>query len=115
MSPKELPGSGEAVTKKIDMGYEGKVVVVTGAGRGIGRCVAEMYCSEGAKVVLAEKDASAGETAAREIVSKGGDASFIRTDVSIPFQVTAMIMKAAEVYGTVDIVVNNVLGAVIFE
>jgi len=50
------------------MGFAGKVVIVTGAGHGIGKCVAEMYAAEGADVILAEKDASAGETAEKEIV-----------------------------------------------
>jgi NAD(P)-dependent dehydrogenase (short-subunit alcohol dehydrogenase family) len=89
------------------MRYQGKVVVVTGAGRGIGKCVAGMYAAEGAKVVLAERDASAGEAAETEIREKGGDASFIHTDVSIPDQITAMVRRTVEIYGTVDIVINN--------
>ena len=89
------------------MGYQGKVVIVTGAGRGIGRCVAGMYASEGAKVVLAERDTFAGEAAETEIRENGGDACFIQTDVSIPDQVTAMVRRTVENYGTVDIVVNN--------
>lgn len=83
------------------------MVIVTGAGRGIGRCVAGMYASEGAKVVLAERDAYAGETAETEIRENGGDARFIQTDVSIPDQVTAMVRGTVEIYGTVDIVINN--------
>ena len=89
------------------MRHQGKVVVVTGAGRGIGKCVAGMYAAEGAKVVLAERDASAGEAAETEIREKGGDACFIHTDVSIPEQVTAMVRRTVEIYGTVDIVINN--------
>lgn len=89
------------------MGYAGKVVIVTGAGRGIGRCVAEMYAAEGAAVVLAERDAVTGKAVERDIHEKGGDVCFVRTDVSIPGQVTAMVRKAAELYGTVDILINN--------
>ena len=89
------------------MGYQGKVVIVTGAGRGIGRCVAVMYASEGAKVVLAERDTASGEKAETEIRGKGGDTCFIHTDVSIPDQVTAMVRRTVEIYGTVDIVINN--------
>lgn len=89
------------------MGFAGKVVIVTGAGRGIGKCVAAMYAAEGADVILAEKDASAGETAEKEIRSKGGEACFIPADISIPIQVSSMILKAAKMYGRVDIVVNN--------
>ena len=89
------------------MGFAGKVVIVTGAGRGIGKCVAAMYAAEGAAVILAEKDASAGETAEKEIRSKGGEACFIPADISITIQVSSMILKAAKMYGRVDIVVNN--------
>ncbi|MDM8002621.1 MAG: glucose 1-dehydrogenase [Bacteroidota bacterium] len=89
------------------MGHAGKVVIVTGAGRGIGRCVAEMYAAEGARVVLAERDAAAGEAAETEIRGRGGDACFVLTDVSVPGQVSAMVRKAVERYGAVDIVINN--------
>ncbi|MRR22975.1 glucose 1-dehydrogenase [bacterium] len=89
------------------MGYEGKVVIVTGSGRGIGRCIAGMYASEGAKVILAERDASTGETAEREIRKEGGDACFVLTDVSVSGQVSGMVRKAIETYGRVDIVINN--------
>lgn len=89
------------------MGHAGKVVIVTGAGRGIGRCVAEMYAAEGAGVVLAERDDTSGEMAEREIRQKGGNACFVLTDVSVPGQVSAMVRKAVEKYSRVDIVINN--------
>ena len=89
------------------MKYNGKVVIVTGAGRGIGRCVAAEFASEGAKVILAEKDAAKGTEAGRRIVSGGGDAFFIRTDVSIPGEVAAMVRQTSEKYGRIDILVNN--------
>jgi NAD(P)-dependent dehydrogenase (short-subunit alcohol dehydrogenase family) len=89
------------------MGHAGKVVIVTGAGRGIGRCVAEMYAAEGAGVVLAERDDTSGEMAEREIRQNGGDACFVLTDVSVPGQVSAMVRKAVEKYSRVDIVINN--------
>jgi len=89
------------------MGYAGKVVIVTGAGRGIGLCVAAAYAAGGAKVVLAERDTVSGEAAEKYIREKGGEAIFILTDVSLPEQVEAMVRMTAERYGTIDIVVNN--------
>lgn len=89
------------------MGHAGKVVIVTGAGRGIGLCVASAYAAAGAKVVIAERDAVSGEAAEKSIREAGGEAIFIRTDVSVPEQVETMVRMTAERYGTIDIVVNN--------
>ncbi|MGH7289992.1 MAG: SDR family NAD(P)-dependent oxidoreductase, partial [Myxococcota bacterium] len=57
--------------------FDGKVVVITGAGSGIGRAAARLFVAEGAKVVVAEIDAALGEASAREA---GADARFVRTD-----------------------------------
>ncbi len=89
------------------MGHAGKVVIVTGAGSGIGRCVAEAYAAEGAMVVIAERDNAKGKAAESSIRDIGGEASFIMTDVSVPDQVTAMVRATVEKYGTIDIVINN--------
>jgi NAD(P)-dependent dehydrogenase (short-subunit alcohol dehydrogenase family) len=89
------------------MKFTGKVVIVTGAGRGIGRCTAVTYASEGAKVVVAEREEEAGAETARLISESGGEACFIKTDVSIQEEVTAMVSRAAGMYGRIDIVVNN--------
>ncbi len=89
------------------MGHTGKVVIVTGAGRGIGRCVAASYAAEGARVVIAERDRSTGEVAESSIREMGGEASFIMTDISVPDQVAAMVRATVEKYGTIDIVINN--------
>jgi len=89
------------------MKYRGKVVIITGAGRGIGRCVAEEFASEGARVIVAEKDTASGSETGRRIIAGGGDAFFIRTDVSIPGEVTDMVRQIVEKYDRVDILVNN--------
>lgn len=80
---------------------------MTGAGSGIGRCVAEAYAAEGAMVVIAERDNAKGKAAESSIRDIGGEASFILTDVSVPDQVTAMVRATVEKYGTIDIVINN--------
>ncbi len=89
------------------MRYSGKVVIVTGAGRGIGRCVAEQFASDGAMVILAERDTASGTEAEQRIIAGGGDALFICTDVSNPVTVTDMVRQAVEKYGRIDILVNN--------
>jgi NAD(P)-dependent dehydrogenase (short-subunit alcohol dehydrogenase family) len=89
------------------MRFQDMVVVVTGAGRGIGRKVAAAYAKEGAKVVLAEMDRNSGEDAAREIALDGGTALFVETDMRRPEDITRLIGKARERFGTVHVLVNN--------
>lgn len=89
------------------MKFTGKVVIVTGAGRGIGRAVATSFAEEGARVVIAEKDPATGQDVMREISAGGGETIFIRTDISIPEQVSLMVGKTVEKFGRIDILVNN--------
>lgn len=89
------------------MKFQDKVVIVTGSGRGIGRSIAIAYASEGAKVVIAEKDAVTGSETEKLITSAGGIACFIQTDVSLPAEIESMATKAAGLFGTIDILINN--------
>jgi len=89
------------------MSYQGKVVIVTGAGRGLGSSIAETYASKGAKVVLAEKVPYLGLATEKAINSSGGIATFIPTDVSSPAEIEALVKTSVELYGKIDILINN--------
>lgn len=85
---------------------DGRVVVVTGAGGGFGKLIAEQAAARGAKVVLGDIDAGAAEAAASSI---GGDdvAVAVGVDVRDLAQVQAMVGVAVERFGAVDVMVNN--------
>lgn len=87
---------------------DGKVAVVTGAGRGIGRAIAEELAANGARVVV---NYNSSEADAQELVSnieaKGGSAIAIQADVSDFGAAQALIKAALETYGQIDILVNN--------
>jgi NAD(P)-dependent dehydrogenase (short-subunit alcohol dehydrogenase family) len=86
---------------------EGKVAIITGGGSGQGLAASKIFSSEGAKVVIAEWREDTGKAAEAEVKSLGGDALFVKTDVSSEDDVKAMVEKALEVYGTIDILFNN--------
>jgi NAD(P)-dependent dehydrogenase (short-subunit alcohol dehydrogenase family) len=94
------------------MRLKGKVAIVTGAGAGIGRGIAEGFAKEGAAVVIAEVDSKTGEATAQRIRAAGGDALSVTTDVSSEEQVKAMVEKALARYGKIDVLCNN--AAVLF-
>ncbi|MDR0851270.1 MAG: glucose 1-dehydrogenase [Clostridiales Family XIII bacterium] len=88
--------------------FEGKVALVTGAGTGIGRSIALGFANEGAKVVVnTRKNVEAGESVVKEIKDAGGEAVFIKGDVSVEEDVQRLIEKTVEIYGRLDIAANN--------
>jgi len=89
------------------MRLEGKVAVITGAGSGMGRVAAQMFAAEGAKVVVAEFAADAGEETVRQVTDAGGEASFVKTDVSREDDARAMVDQAVERFGRIDVLYNN--------
>jgi NAD(P)-dependent dehydrogenase (short-subunit alcohol dehydrogenase family) len=86
---------------------EGNVAVVTGAAMGIGRASAEVFAREGARVVVADIDVDGGHETVARIEAAGGEASFVRTDVSDRAEVWAMVQHAVDTYGGLDCAHNN--------
>ncbi len=94
----------------------GKVAIVTGASRGIGQLISELFASEGAKVVCAARTLNEGDHRMLEgslartvenIKAAGGEAIAVTADVSVESECIALVEAARRAYGTVDILVNN--------
>ena len=84
-----------------------KIAVVTGSGKGIGRAIAERFAKAGASLVCCDIDEASARVAAEHIVSNGGTAIGLRTDVSDKASVKALVESTLEKFGRVDIVCNN--------
>ena len=89
------------------MKLKDKVSIITGATKGIGLACAEEFAKEGSKVVLSGRTESLGEEAAERIRAGGGDAEFVRCDISQNAQIQNLVKKTFEKYGRIDVVVNN--------
>ena len=84
-----------------------KVALVTGGGAGIGRGIAREFARQGAKVVIAEFDATSGQQVADELAALGGEGLFVATDITRVETVKEAINVAYRHWGQIDILVNN--------
>jgi glucose 1-dehydrogenase len=89
------------------MRFKDKVVIVTGATKGIGEACAYEFAKEGAKVVVTGRTADLGAQVVAKIEAGGCDAFFVACDIGQKAQIDALIAAAVDHYGTIDVVVNN--------
>ena len=86
---------------------DGKVALITGAGNGMGRCAADLFAGEGARVVVADFDEELGTGAVAAIEAAGGEAAFVQVDVSSGDDVEAMVRFAMDRFGAMHVLYNN--------
>ncbi len=86
---------------------QGKVTLISGSTRGIGRSIAEMFASEGAKVAVSGRTVDRGEKAVARIREAGGDAEFFRLDVTDETSVREVIDATVARFGSLTTLINN--------
>ena len=88
--------------------FDGKVVVITGGGYGIGRGTALEFAREGAKVAIADIDKNAGEVVISEIQKIGSEGILVLADVSKASECERVVKETVERFGSINILFNNV-------
>ena len=91
----------------MSMSFSGQVALVTGAANGIGRATAQAFASAGLKVVVSDVDVTGGEQTVDLIRQAGGEALFVRCDVSRDAEVQVLMASVIEAYGRLDYAFNN--------
>ena len=87
--------------------FDGRAVIVTGAGQGMGRAIAERFARDGGSVLVAEVNAETAKDVAAGLTAEGRKAVAFQVDVTDPKQVKAMVASAVSEFGGVDVLVNN--------
>lgn len=91
----------------MSMSFSGKVALVTGGAAGIGRATAQAFAAEGLQVIVSDVDAAGGEGTVQAIRDAGGEASFVRCDVTRDDDVQALMAAVLSTYGRLDYAFNN--------
>jgi NAD(P)-dependent dehydrogenase (short-subunit alcohol dehydrogenase family) len=87
--------------------FDGKVAIITGGSSGIGLATARKLCREGGRVVIAARNEARGQEAERTLRGEGGEARFVQCDVARGADVQRLVNTAVELYGRLDLAVNN--------
>lgn len=91
----------------MELGLQGKLALVAGGASGIGRETAHVLAAEGARVIVADRDAKGAEAAVATLRAEGHDASSVAVDITDPASVQAMAEKVQEQHGAVDVLVHS--------
>ena len=97
-----------AYSDAMDLGLKGKVAIIAGASRGIGRATALVLAEEGCRLALAARGEEAFSEVAREIEAKGGEALAVPGDLTLPEDAEHLVSTAVERFGRIDILVTSI-------